>query len=214
MERRRLILLLVLVALLGATAALDPVHEAISDGLGAAKGVIRHHQVAGVALFVLLSVVSAIIFFFSTAVIVPVAVYAWGKPGTMLLLWLSWLAGAVLSYLIGRRPGRRLAKWLLPKKGVSKYEKKLTASANFPLVLLFQLSVPSEVPGYVLGALRYPFGKYLGARAIAELPFAVGAVYLGDTFVRRQYLPLMAIAVAGIALSAIAIHLLHKRLDR
>jgi uncharacterized membrane protein YdjX (TVP38/TMEM64 family) len=214
MERRRLVFLLALVALLVATAALDPVHQAISDGLDSVKGVIRHHQVAGMVLFFVLSMVSAIFFFFSTAVIVPVAVHAWGKPGTMGLLWLSWLAGAALSYAIGRRPGRRLAKWLLPGKGVNKYEKKFSASANFPLVLLFQLAVPSEIPGYVLGALRYHFGKYLGARAIAEVPFAVGAVYLGDTFVRRQYLPLMAIALGGILLSAAAIHLLHRRLDR
>ena len=43
----------------------------------------------------------------------------------------------------------------------------ISAKATFPLVLLFQLAVPSEIPGYVLGALRYHFGKYLAARAIA-----------------------------------------------
>jgi hypothetical protein len=56
-------------------------------------------------------------------------------------------------------------------------------------------------------------GERVG-RAIAEVPFAAGAVYLGDTFVRRQYLPLLAIAVGGLALSAVAIHLLHRRLER
>jgi uncharacterized membrane protein YdjX (TVP38/TMEM64 family) len=105
-----------------------------------------------------------------------------------------------------------LAKWLIRPKEVAQYEKKITASANFPLVLLFQMAVPSEVPGYVLGALRYHFGKYLGARAIAEIPFAIAAVYLGDTFVRRQYIPMIAIAVSGVLFSALAFYLLQRRM--
>jgi uncharacterized membrane protein YdjX (TVP38/TMEM64 family) len=212
MHYRRLVVLLLAVAALVATAASDPVHEAVSEALGWAEGVIRQHELLGLGLFVALSVISAIAFFFSTAVIVPVAVLAWGKAPTILLLWGSWMAGAVLSYWIGARPGRRLAKWLIPS-GVARYE-KISANASFPLVLLFQLAVPSEIPGYLLGALRYHFGRYLGARAIAEIPFALGAVYLGDTFVRRQYLPLIAIAVAGVILSFGALYLLHRRLER
>jgi uncharacterized membrane protein YdjX (TVP38/TMEM64 family) len=202
-----------LVALLVAAAFLDPVHDGISHALESAKPIIRHHEVLGLALFVLLSAVSAIVFFFSTAVIVPVAVYTWGKPTTILLLWGSWLVGAAVSYAIGRRPGRRLAKWVV-QRDVARYEKKISAKANFPLVVLFQIAVPSEIPGYVLGALKYHFGRYMGARAIAELPFAVGAVYLGDTFVRRQYVPLTAIAVGGVLLSAAAVYFLHKRMER
>lgn len=213
MQYRRLVVLLLLVALLIVAAALDPVHDAISHALESARPIIRHHDVLGLALFVVLSATSAIVFFFSTAVIVPVAVYAWGKPTTILLLWGSWLLGAAVSYAIGRHPGRRLAKWVV-QRDVATYEKKISAKANFPLVLLFQLAVPSEIPGYVLGALRYHFGRYLGACAIAEALFAVGAVYLGDTFVRRQYVPLIAIAVGGVILSAAALYFLHKRIER
>ena len=214
MQPRRIAVLLALIGLLVLAATLDPVHEVVRTGLDWAKQVIREHEVAGMALFALLSMVSAIAFFFSTAVIVPVAVYAWGTTGTILLLWGSWLAGAAISYWIGRRPGRKLARWLVPGSRVARYEKKISASANFPLVLLFQVAVPSEIPGYVLGALRYPFARYLAARALAEIPFAVGAVYLGDSFVRRQYGLLAAIAVAGVALSTVAIVLLHRRLER
>jgi len=203
-----------MLALLVAATALDPVHDAIGQGLDWVKQIIRHHEVLGLLLFALLSAVSAILFFFSTAVIVPVAIYAWGKPATMLLLWGSWLMGAAASYWIGRRPGRRLAKWVARPRQVAKYEKKITAKSNFPLVLLFQAAVPSEIPGYVLGALRYNFGKYMAARAIAEIPFAVAAVYLGDTFLRRQFVPLIAIAVGGILFSAAALYFLHRRLEK
>ena len=77
----------------------------------------------------------------------------------------------------------------------------------------FVRAVPSEIPGYVLGALRYDFGRYMGARALAEIPFAIGVVFLGDSFLRRQYLPLTLIAVGGVVLSGLALYLLHKRID-
>jgi hypothetical protein len=96
---------------------------------------------------------------------------------------------------------------------VAKYERQISARATFPSILLFQIAVPSEIPGCILGALRYPFGKYLGARALAEVPFAIGAVYLGDTFVRRQYAGLTIVAIIGIGLSALALYLLHKRIS-
>jgi uncharacterized membrane protein YdjX (TVP38/TMEM64 family) len=211
-KNRRLIFLLLLAGVLVALLTLDPVHAAINQALEWVKGIIRHYEALGLILFVILSAASAVFFFFSTAVIVPVAVYTWGKPATMLLLWASWLLGAAASYWIGRRPGRRLAKWIVPARRVSKYEKKILAHANFSLVLLFQVAVPSEIPGYVLGALRYSFGRYLGARAIAEIPFAIGAVYLGDSLVRRQYIPLMAIAVLGAIFSVTALYFLHKRI--
>ncbi len=214
MKYSRLIILFLLVALLVAMSVTDPVHYTISRGLESAKQIIHHHEALGLVLFVVLSAVSAIFFFFSTAVIVPVAVYAWGKPTTILLLWGSWLLGAVGSYAIGRRPGRRLAKWVMLERRVAKYEKKISANANFPLVLLFQLAVPSEMPGYVLGALRYHFGRYLAACAITEIPFVLGVVYLGDTFVRRQYIPLITIAVCGVILSAVTLYFLNKRLER
>ncbi len=213
MQYRRLFILLALVAVLVAVTALDPVHDTISRGLEWSKAFIQHHETLGLLLFVLLSAVSAILFFFSTAVILPVAIYAWGKPTTIFLLWGSWMLGAAASYWIGRRPGRRLAKWIVRPKQVAKYEKKISANATFPLILLFQSAVPSEIPGYVLGALRYNFGKYLGARALAEVPFAIAAVYLGETFLRRQYIPLIGIAVGGIVFSGLALYLLHKRIN-
>src|SRR4030095_3776002 len=79
-KHRRLLFLFLLIALLVGAMASDPVHSAVSHALDSAKQFIRHHEVLGLTLFVFLSALSAMFFFFSTAVIVPVAVYAWGKP--------------------------------------------------------------------------------------------------------------------------------------
>jgi uncharacterized membrane protein YdjX (TVP38/TMEM64 family) len=213
MQHRHLVLLLLAAALLAAIAASDRVYIALGQILEVATPMIREHAVLGVWTFAILSMLSAVLAFFSTVAIVPIAVFAWGKPATIALLWGSWLMGAALSYWIGRRPGRRLVSWAASKESVARYEEKISARATFPLVLLFQLAVPSEIPGLVLGALHYDFKRYLVARAIAELPFAVGTVYLGDTFMRRQIAPLLGIAVGGVLLASAALHVLQRRLD-
>lgn len=214
MHYRRFLVLILIVALLIAAAASEPVHGGIKNILDWAKPIIRYHDVLGLIVFFLLSTLSAIFVFFSGAIIVPIAVYAWGKPITILLLWASWFLGGLITYSFGRHPGRRLAKWIISSKKVSKYEKKFSEGASFPLVLLFQLAVPSEIPGYALGTLRYPLGKFLGAIAIAELPFAIGTVYLSDSFIRQQYILLIGIGVCGVCLMAIAFYFFHKRLEK
>jgi len=72
---------------------------------------------------------------------------------------------------------------------------------SFGHVLLFQLAVPSEIPGYVLGLAGCRFRTYAAAMALGELPFAIGAVYLGESFLQRNYVLLLAIGISGAALS-------------
>jgi uncharacterized membrane protein YdjX (TVP38/TMEM64 family) len=212
-QARRLATSLVAIALLVAAASSDPVHRAALRALDSAQEVIRDHPIAGAALFASLSAVSAITFFFSSAVLVPIAVHAWGKESTFALLWGAWLVGAAASYWLGRHPGRRLLSWLVPESAIAPYRTTISRKAGFPLIVLFQLAVPSEIPGWILGALGYPFGKFLAAFAIAELPFAAGTVYLGEAFLRRERGVLVAVAVGGIALSTVALYVLRRRLD-
>lgn len=212
-QTRRVLVLAALIAAVIGLAATDVTHDAIATVIGAATRVIEAHPVAGKLVFFALSLVSAMAAFVSTAVVVPVAVYAWGPVTTVLLLWTAWLAGGMCSYSIGFTLGRRIASWLISPQRMEYYATRISGNAGFLTVLLFQLAMPSEVPGYVLGAVRYRFAIYLGALALAELPFAIGAVYLGDSFLHRNYALLFAVGVAGLALSVLAFHHLHKRID-
>ena len=47
------------------------------------------------ALFVLLAAISAVLAFFSSALLLPVAVFTWGSKVTFVLLWLGWLLGGI-----------------------------------------------------------------------------------------------------------------------
>jgi uncharacterized membrane protein YdjX (TVP38/TMEM64 family) len=81
------------------------------------------------------------------------------------------------------------------------------------MVLLLQLALPTEVPGYLLGTLRYRFGLYVLALALAELPYVLGTVYLGDLYLKRQDVRLLLIGGLGIALVAGSFHLLQRVLQ-
>ncbi len=204
---------LALVAL--AAAALlyaDPVYGALQSLLDRAGPVIRAHPVAGVAVFVLLSALSAVLAFFSSAALVPVAIVAWGPAVSALLLWAGWWIGGTLAYGIGHLFGRPLLRGRRIAQVVDTYRARLQGRPGFGLVLLLQLALPSEVPGYLCGLLGVPLRTYALALAVAELPFAAGTVLLGDGLVRRNAPLLLGVALLGGAAMLAAGALLRRRM--
>jgi uncharacterized membrane protein YdjX (TVP38/TMEM64 family) len=209
-HRRRALILVGMLALIVALAAMDSTHEAVRRLLESVRGVIVHHPNAGLLLFVLLAALSGMLVFFSSAIIIPVAVYTWGTPITVALLWVGWLLGGIGSYLIGRYPARKFFKKMMPAREIKHYEQAISSKTPFGVILLFQIALQSEIPGYVLGAARYDFRKYIAALAIAELPYAIGAIYLSESFIGRKYLMLVALGAAAILVSMVAFHLFRR----
>jgi uncharacterized membrane protein YdjX (TVP38/TMEM64 family) len=211
---RRAVVIAILIALAVAVTVSDFTHEKIQNVLDFSRAVMINHPRFGKTLFVALSALSAMAAFFSSAVVVPVAVYAWGDRTTFILLWIAWLIGGCCSYAVGRTLGRGVFTWLVDPKRFEYYADRISRDANFLTVLLFQLALPSEIPGYVLGAVRFRFRTYLWILAIAELPFALGAVYLGDAFVHRQNLLFVVVALAGLFVTVIALRRLQHEMAR
>lgn len=209
---RRAALLALLCVAFAAVTASENLHHALLDVLAASKEVIVVHPVQGPLLFVLLAAVSAMLAFVSIAIVVPVAVFAWGEPLSMLLLWVGWILGGAIAYSIARYLGRPVVRWLTAATTLRRVERRIRADTPFGLILLFQLGLPSEIPGYVLGLARYPFGKYLLALALAELPYTIATVYLGASFVSAQSGLVLAVGLSIAALSVGAFYLLRKRM--
>ncbi|HLA40789.1 MAG TPA: VTT domain-containing protein, partial [Candidatus Glassbacteria bacterium] len=128
------------------------------------------------------------------------------------LLWVGWIVGGVFAYTISRYLGRPVVKALGPGPAFERYENRISRHASFGLVLLFQLAVPSEVPGYLLGLAGYKFWKYLVALALAELPYAVATIYLGASFLERRMYQLAGVGLAAAAFSGWALYTLHRRI--
>jgi uncharacterized membrane protein YdjX (TVP38/TMEM64 family) len=213
MVPRRALVVALICTIVALLLSVDAVYASLQRALAAAEPLIEGHPYLGVVVFVGLAAASAVLAFFSSALLLPPAVYAWGVPTTVGLLWLGWLLGGVGTYTLGR--GLRG-----PQGGSSRapsrfdfYLRRLPRDLKFALVLMLCLALPSEVPGYLCGYVGVRFRTYFAALALAELPYAVGAVLLGNGVVNRHIGWLVAMGLGAAALSLYAVRLLHRRLD-
>ena len=211
--KRQALLIVLLAAGLAFVASSARLHEWLIGFLPAAEAIVGERPLLGASIFVLYAALSAMLAFVTSAVIVPVTVYVWGKASSVLILWVGWILGGVFAYALSRYSGRAVVNALGSGPALARYERRISNRASFGLVLLFQLGVPSEMPGYLLGLMRYPFWKYLAALALAELPYAVATVYAGSSFIERRTYVLVGVGVAAAALSGWAVFALHRRMS-
>jgi uncharacterized membrane protein YdjX (TVP38/TMEM64 family) len=212
-HRRTLVVLVLLIVVAILVAGSAPLHRVSERVVSALASLIADHPTLGVVAFVSLAALSAMLAFVSSVVLVPVAVHQWGSTVTVLLLWVSWLAGGIGGYVIGRYLGGPAVRRLAGAARLRHFEERISASAPIWLVFLFQLALQSEIPAYVLGTVRYPLFKYLLALGAAELPIAIAAVMLGTGFLNRQYWLMAGVGLAGVAVVGLAIVVLHRHLS-
>lgn len=171
---------------------------------------LDRNPLAGAVAFVVLSAASAVVAFFSSAVLVPAAVSAWGSTTTLALLWLGWWIGGGLTYLLGRGlaptgsgahglPEDHGASWPPLRRRVARLAARFPTGLDFPLVFALQLALPSELPGYLCGYLRVRPRVYFSALALAELPYAVATVLIGHGLVADRW-PLLVVGAGLLAL--------------
>ncbi|RLA31683.1 MAG: TVP38/TMEM64 family protein [Gammaproteobacteria bacterium] len=208
--QRRIVIVGTFIILAGLFTASDTLHDRTAEIIVWTEGAISQAPILGMVVFVVLAMLSAMVAFFSSAVFAPVAVYAWGKAGCLALLWLGWFLGGILSYGIGRFFGRTAVGMLIDEEKLAGWEREFSERPRFIHVLLFQAAVPSEIPGYILGILRYRFVLYLTALAITELPYAIAAVYLGESFLEGESTLFILLGVAVIVLGVFSFHIFKK----
>jgi uncharacterized membrane protein YdjX (TVP38/TMEM64 family) len=212
--QRHIVIVGVLIVVAGVIAASDTLHDRTEEIIVWIDGVVSRAPVLGMLFFVLLAMVSAMVAFFSSAVFAPIAVYAWGKAGTFMLLWLGWLLGGILSFCIGRFLGRSAVSMIIDEEKIAGWEHELGTRARFTHILMFQAVVPSEIPGYVLGVLRYSFPLYVAALAVTELPYAIATVYLGESFLEGESSAFILLGFAVIVLGMFLVRAVRKLLGR
>jgi uncharacterized membrane protein YdjX (TVP38/TMEM64 family) len=211
-QRRRLLTLAVFVGIAGFIATSDGLFEVATSAIGFIEASVDRHPVAGVLLFVFLSMAAAMLAFFSSAILVPVGISTWGSPTCFLLLWFGWLLGGVVSFGIGRYFGESVAPKLLGQQRLDRFRTLLTRHTTYLHIVLFQAAVPSEIPGYVLGVLRYPFRLYVSALALTELPYALGTVYMGASFLARRSVMLLSLGVGAMLVSIVVYQIYRRRI--
>ena len=208
---RRAIVLGLLIAVASLLVLARPVHTWLLSLFDAAEAMVRHRAVWGMIVFVLLAALSAMLAFVSSAVLVPAAIYVWGPVVCFLLLWAGWFLGGLAGYAIGRYLGRPVVERLVRPGALARYERWARSGKSLAPMLMIQLGVPSDLASYVFGLVRCRFIVFVAALALAEIPYALGAVYLGTSFLERRLVPLVGLGLAGALLSVWAIHRIHRR---
>ena len=200
-----------LITVAGLIAASETLHDKSDQLIVWCEALIAMKPVLGIVVFVLLAMLSAMVAFFSSAVFVPIVVYTWGKVACLALLWSGWLLGGIASYCIGRFLGRRVAAMLIGEEKIAGWQSQVAERTRFVHVLVFQAIVPSEIPGYVLGILRYRFVYYLVALAITELPYVVGVVFLGEYFLKGESTVIISLGLTVIVLGVLLVRISESR---
>ena len=211
--QRHFILVGLFIVVAGLIAASDTLHDKTEAIVFWTENLITQAPLLGMLVFLLLAMLSAMVAFFSSALLAPVAVYAWGKAGCFALLWCGWLLGGIVSYCIGRFLGRSAVSLIIGDEKIAAWQNQVHQHTRFIHVLFFQAVVPSEIPGYVLGMLRYRFLLYLAALGITELPYALATVYLGESFLRGEGTIFILVGIGAITLAACVVQI-HRRLSR
>ena len=189
---------------------LPGIHDRLLLAIAGAGELIQHRPAAGMLAFVLLAALSAMLAFASSAVLIPVATHVWGPVTCALLLWGGWFLGGVASYAVGRHLGRPIVERLVRPATIARYERWARSGPTLLPILLVQLAVPSDIAGYVFGLVRCRFRVFLLALAVAEVPYAIGAVYMGVSFLEGRIIPLMVVGIGGVLLSWLVFRGLHR----
>lgn len=211
---RHLVSVGIVIIVIGIISASTTLHGYADTLIVWSEALIAERPHLGMAVFIGIAMLSAMVAFFSSAVFVPVAIYAWGNVTTFILLWSGWLLGGVASFCIGRFLGRKVAALLIGEEKIAGWQSQFDQHSRFVHVLLFQAIVPSEIPGYVLGILRYRFALYLLALAVTELPYVVGVVYLGEYFLQGQGMAILLLGIVVVTLGVLLIRFRRTGNDR
>lgn len=211
-RRRRVVVVALLAVVLVIVVSSRPLHEGLISLLTSAQSVIVRYPIAGPAVFVVLSALSAMLAFMSSAILVPVGVQTWGAERCIAMPWVGWMLGGLASYGLARGLGGPIIRRLGAERALADYQHRITRNAPFGVVLLFQLALPSELPGYVLGLAGYPLSRYLAALALVELPYAVGTVLLGAGLVERKLGWIVVLGSAAVLTAVLSIRALQRRL--
>ena len=211
-QRRHILGLIFLSLLIFVIVKSDRLFLELENLLQLTESAIQHYPRIGMLLFVVLSMLSAMLAFFSSAILVPVGVHTWGMATCFLLLWIGWFLGGLAAYAIGYFAGGSIVALLVGEKRLQGLKDQLRPRAHFLHILLFQVALPSEVPGYILGTVRIRLHYYLGALALTELPYALGTVYLGESFLQRDMTLFVLIMSIGVIFALTAYQMYRRQL--
>jgi uncharacterized membrane protein YdjX (TVP38/TMEM64 family) len=171
--------------LLGAAIALavPPLRDAVLDAVQGDTGDVRHDlggDVGGVLLVLWLALVHVIVWY--PAEILDAAVgYVFGFGLGFPLVHASWVISGMVAYWVGHHAARPVLYRVVGEERFKRVEGLIhRGGVTFLLTARLVPIVPFSLMGYVCGAARVPFGRYVWTTLVGYAPITAYFTYLGS----------------------------------
>lgn len=134
----------------------------------------------GMAIYVILTIVSVVFAPISTLPLLPIASALWGWFATAILSIFGWLAGAMIAFWLGRKYGVDLIKKFISMEKLQRYQKSIPETHLFLGIIVLRNIFPVDILSYALGIFsNVKMRTYFWATLIGILPGAFLLAYLG-----------------------------------
>jgi uncharacterized membrane protein YdjX (TVP38/TMEM64 family) len=143
------------------------------------KQLIDHHPIQGVAVYIILNILDAVIAPGATLPLIPIAAHAWGRVPAAIVTTVGWTTGSLVAFYLARRWGSPIVKKLTSMERLKRLRPYVPKHPFWSVVLL-RLVVPMDVISYVLGLFtEMTWSSYAFATALGLTPSAFILTYIG-----------------------------------
>ena len=141
----------------------------------AIRGLLQDYPRLAVIVFFVTTIIAVLVPVLTNLPLVPMAVLAWGPAWTAVLLLGGWVAGAGLSFALGRHARRMILRHFPSVKRHADIDRLIHPRHRIASLALLRMTFPVDVLSYALGLFSRQTGlsENLLSTAIGAAPFAV-----------------------------------------
>lgn len=139
------------------------------------QGVLAAHPRLGILVFVATSVTAVLVPLLTNLPLVPLAVLAWGPAWTALLLLGGWVAGAAISFALGRHARPLILRHFPSVNRHASIDRLIHPHHRIASLILLRMTFPVDVLSYALGLFSRTttLTENAVSTAVGGAPFAV-----------------------------------------
>ena len=141
----------------------------------AIQGMLHDYPRLAVVVFIVTTIIAVLVPVLTNLPLVPMAVLAWGPVWTALLLLAGWVAGAGLSFMLGRHARPLILRHFPSVNRHADIDRLIHPSYRIASLVLLRMTFPVDVLSYALGLFsrQTRVSENLLSTAIGGAPFAV-----------------------------------------
>jgi len=139
------------------------------------RAMVSAHSHLGIVVFVATSALAVLLPLLTNLPLLPVAVLAWGPWWTALLLLLGWVAGAAMSFWLGRHARAAILQRFPSVNRHADIDRLIHPQHRLGSLVMLRMTFPVDVLSYALGLFsrRTTLTENAMSTTIGGAPFAL-----------------------------------------